>query len=156
MIVYENGAALVGLFIAFCGVFFSHYFQLPFLDGIASIIIGLVLAIVAIILTIESRNLLIGESAGREKIKIIYEIVNADDDVIKLKKPLTMQMGPHEILLALDVEFKKKLDGGNLANAIRRLEKNIREKLPDVKYIFIEANSLLPQLENDSKEIEMI
>lgn len=142
VIIFENGAALAGLFIAFCGVFFSHYFDLPVLDGAASIFIGLVLAFVAIILIIESRNLLIGESATKEKIKTIYEIVDADPDVIKLNSPLTMQMGPDELLLALDVKFKNDLTSGDLTKAVQRLEKNIREKLPDVKKIFIEASNL--------------
>jgi divalent metal cation (Fe/Co/Zn/Cd) transporter len=86
----------------------SHYFHSPVLDGASSILIGLVLAFVAIILIIESRNLLIGESATKEKIKTIYDIVDADPDVIKLNSPLTMQMGPDELLLALDVKFKNE------------------------------------------------
>lgn len=142
VIIFENGAALAGLLIAFCGVFFSHYFHLPVLDGIASILIGLVLAFVAIILIIESRNLLIGESTTKEKIKIIYDIVDTDEDVIKLNNPLTMQMGPDELLLALDVKFKDDLSSGDITKAVKRLEKNIREKLPDVKQIFIEARNL--------------
>ena len=148
VIFYENAAALIGLLIAFCGVFFSNYFHLPVIDGIASIVIGAVLAVVAIILIMESRNLLIGESATNEKIKKIHEVVNADPDVIKLNKPLTMQMGPNELLLALDVEFKNKLNSDGLAKAVQRLEKNIREKLPDVKQIFIEARNLTKELDN--------
>ncbi len=143
VVIFENGAAMVGLFIAFCGVFFSHYFQLPVLDGVASILIGLVLAFVAIILIIESRNLLIGESTTKEKIKTIYDIVDADPDVVKLNCPLTMQMGPDELLLALDVKFKNDLTSQDLTNAVQRLEKNIRQKLPDVKKIFIEASNLV-------------
>ncbi|MGI8637565.1 MAG: cation diffusion facilitator family transporter, partial [Segetibacter sp.] len=80
VIIFENGAALAGLFIAFCGVFFRPYFHFPVFDGVSSIFIGLVLAFVAIILIIESRNLLIGESATKEKIKTIYDIVDADPD----------------------------------------------------------------------------
>lgn len=142
VIIFENGAALAGLFIAFCGVFFSHYFNLPILDGAASILIGLVLAFVAVILIIESRNLLIGESATKEKIENIYAIVDQDPDVIKLNSPLTMQMGPDELLLALDVIFKSELTSLEITKAVQRLEKNIREKLPDVKKIFIEARNL--------------
>ncbi|MDQ6814469.1 MAG: cation transporter, partial [Bacteroidota bacterium] len=78
----------------------------------------------------------------REKIKSIFEIVNADEDVAKLRKPLTMQMAPQEVLLALDVEFKDDLNSDGLAKAIKRLENAIREKLPDVKQIFIEANNI--------------
>ncbi|MDQ6904549.1 MAG: cation diffusion facilitator family transporter [Bacteroidota bacterium] len=142
VIIFENGAALIGLFIAFCGVFFSSYFNMPILDGVASILIGLVLAFVAIILIIESRNLLIGESATKEKIDKIYEIVDADPDVLKLNRPLTMQMGPNEFLLALDVKFENKLNSGDVTKAVKRLEENIRKELPDVKKIFIEASNL--------------
>jgi divalent metal cation (Fe/Co/Zn/Cd) transporter len=53
-----------------------------------------------------------------------------------------MQMGPDELLLALDVKFKNDLTSGDLTRAVQRLEKNIREKLPDVKKIFIEASNL--------------
>ncbi len=142
VVIFENGAALIGLFIAFCGVFFSSYFNMPILDGVASILIGLVLAFVAVILIIESRNLLIGESATIEKIDKIYKIVDADADVLKLNRPLTMQMGPNELLLALDVKFENKLSGDHVAKAVQRLEENIRKELPDVKKIFIEARNL--------------
>lgn len=142
VVIFENGAAIVGLLIAFCGVFFSSYFNLPLLDGAASILIGLVLAFVALILIIESRNLLIGESATKEKIDKIYEIVDTDPDVLRLNRPLSMQMGPDELLLALDVKFQTKLISGDVTKAVRRLEENIRKELPDVKKIFIEASNL--------------
>ncbi|HEX5026145.1 MAG TPA: cation diffusion facilitator family transporter [Agriterribacter sp.] len=142
VIIYEDAAALAGLFIAFAGIHLSHYFQKPVIDGVASIIIGLVLAGVAIIMVTESRKLLIGESANREKVKGIYDIVEADPDVFKLRKPLTMQMGPHEVLLALDVEFNKDISSYDVANVVNRLEKNINAAFPDVKQIFIEAKNL--------------
>lgn len=142
VIIFENGAALIGLVLAFLGLFFSSQFHLPVIDGIASILIGVLLAIVAIILIIESRNLLIGESANKEKINSIYAIVNSDEDVVKLRKPLTMQLAPEEVLLALDVEFGDHLDGNQLAKAIKRLECAIQKKFPDVKQIFIEATNI--------------
>ncbi len=149
VIIYEDGAALVGLFFAFCGVFFSHYFQLPVLDGVASILIGLLLAIVAIILITESRNLLIGESAYKEKVQGIYDIVNSDEDVYKLCKPLTMQMGPGEVLLALDVNFKSGISSEQIMLAVQRLERKIMEKYPDVKQIFIEAKNLRKNVDKE-------
>lgn len=142
VIIYEDGAAILGLFVAFCGVFLTNYFQLPVIDGFASILIGLLLAIVAVILIIESRNLLIGESAYKEKVAGIYAIVNDDKDVYKLRKPLTMQMGPEEVLLALDVNFKTEINSDQIIWAIERLEKKIITKYPDVKQIFIEAKNL--------------
>lgn len=142
VIIYEDGAALAGLLIAFCGIFLTHYFQLPVIDGFASILIGLLLSIVAIILIKESRHLLIGESAFKEKVQGIYEIVNDDYDVYKLTKPLTMQMGPGDVLLALDVNFKSGISSEQIMLAVQRLEKKIMEKYPDVKQIFIEAKNL--------------
>lgn len=149
VIIYEDGAALAGLFVAFCGVFLTNYFQLPVIDGIASILIGLLLAIVAVILITESRNLLIGESAYKEKVQGIYEIVNNDYDVFKLNKPLTMQMGPGEVLLALDVNFKPDISSEQIMLAVQRLEKNIMAKYPDVKQIFIEAKNLRKNIDKE-------
>jgi cation diffusion facilitator family transporter len=149
VIIYEDGAALLGLLVAFCGVFLTNYFQLPVIDGFASILIGLLLTIVAVILIIESRNLLIGESAYREKVQGIYEIVDGDDDVYKLCKPLTMQMGPEEVLLALDVNFKTEISSSQIILAIQRLEKKIMAKYPDVKQIFIEARNLGKNLDKE-------
>ena len=142
VVIFEDGAALIGLFLAFCGVFSSHYFQMPLLDGAASVLIGIVLAIVAVILIIESRNLLIGESADKKKVDSIYQIVSSDPDIRALRKPLTMQMAPEEVMLALDVEFADNLSSHELTRVVRRLEQRIRNQFPDVKQIFIEANNL--------------
>ena len=149
VIIYEDGAALLGLLVAFCGVFLTNYFQLPVIDGFASILIGLLLAIVAVILIIESRNLLIGESTYREKVQGIYKIVYDDEDVYKLSKPLTMQMGPEEVLLALDVNFKTEINSSQIILAVQRLEKKIMAKYPHVKQIFIEAKNLGKNLEKE-------
>jgi cation diffusion facilitator family transporter len=143
VIIYEDGAALAGLFVAFFGVFLTNYFQFAVIDGFASILIGLLLVIVSVILIIESRSLLIGESAYKEKVQGIYEIVNNDYDVFKLNKPLTMQMGPGEVLLALDVNFKAGINSEQIMLAVQRLEKNIKAKYPAVKQIFIEAKNLV-------------
>ncbi|MEO5911886.1 MAG: cation diffusion facilitator family transporter [Pelobium sp.] len=140
VVIFEDGAALCGLGIALAGVFLSHYYHNPTIDGAASILIGVLLAIVAVLLVIESRNLLIGESAHKEILKQIKSIVAEDKDVHQLKPPLTMQLGPDEILLAIDIQFKTHLEGNELADVIRRLEKEIKTQLPMIKHIFIEAN----------------
>lgn len=140
VVIFEDGAALCGLLIALAGVFFSHYFNNPMIDGMASILIGVLLAIVAVILVIESRKLLIGESADKETLRLIKSIVVEDPDVLQIKPPLTMQLSPDEVLLALDIQFKNDLESEELAKAICRLEQKIKAQLPTVKQIFIEAN----------------
>lgn len=140
VVIYEDGAALMGLFLAGAGIFLSHYFNDPRIDGAASILIGILLAFVAVTLVRESRNLLIGESANKKQVELIKSLVNADEDVETLRPPLTMQMGPNEILLALDIQFKTQLHGTEVAEVIQRLEKKIKEEIPMVNQIFIEAN----------------
>jgi len=142
-IIYEDMAAVAGLLIALVGVFLSHYFQTTFYDGIASICIGALLCTVAGIMLWETRSLLVGESANTEIVDGIFQEVKADPDVRHLQMPLTMQMAPHEILVALNVEFKQHLKSGELATVIRRLEHNIRKRYPEVCNIFIEARNIV-------------
>ncbi len=139
VVIFEDGAALIGLIIAALGIFLSHYLNNAIIDGFASILIGILLAIVAVLLVIESRKLLTGESADKDQIALIKKILNTDKDVHELRPPLTMQLSPTEVLLALDIEFKNNLKGTELALVICRLEKEIKTQIPMIKQIFIEA-----------------
>jgi len=141
-VIYEDTAALLGLIIAFLGVFLGHQLQNPYYDGAASIVIGLVLCVVATLMVVESRDLLIGESARSEMVRGIYQLVEADPQVTTLRFPLTMQMAPNEVLLALDVQFSNELSAPELTTVVNRLETAIRKQFPDVSRIFIEARNL--------------
>ena len=142
VVIYEDSAAIGGLLIAFAGVFFGHYYNIPELDGVASLLIGVLLAAVAIILIIESRHLLIGESAQKELVDKVYGIVNSDHEVHSLSRPMTMHLAPDEILLALDVQFHNTINGQQLSQVVRRLETNIRTAVPEIKRIYIESRNL--------------
>jgi cation diffusion facilitator family transporter len=142
VVIFEDMAADLGIITAFAGMFLSHHFNNPFFDGFASVIIGLILSVMAVIMIIESKNLLIGETADPEIVKGINALVGKDVAVLRLDYPLTMHLSPNEILLALDVRFDKGLDMQQLAKTIRRLEGSIREKYPEIKKIYIEADEL--------------
>jgi cation diffusion facilitator family transporter len=137
-VLFEDTAAVSGLIIAAIGVFLSTYLDNPIYDGAASVLIGVILAVVAVLLAYESRGLLIGESADKELVEDVNKIVAGDPMVENNKHPMSMHFGPEEILLALDVQFKQG-DPGNLEAAIERLEKKIKQAHPEVKRIFIEA-----------------
>ena len=124
---------MMGLIIAFAGIFASQYFDLPILDGIASICIGVVLAFVALLLAYESKGLLIGEGASPE--------VVAGSRITGLNEILTMHMGPEDILLAASVDFDDRLTADKVEQAITDFEKAIKREFPQVKRIFIEAQS---------------
>ncbi|MEW6491317.1 MAG: cation diffusion facilitator family transporter [Cyanobacteriota bacterium] len=141
-VLFEDTAALLGLIVAFLGVFFGHLFNNPYFDGTASIIIGLILAVVAFLLAYESRGLLLGESAGRTVVASIRGIAESDSGVEGVMRVLTMHLGPHEVLLNLELQFHKNLSAEEVASAVERIEKAICSQHPDIKQIFIEAKSL--------------
>ncbi|TKT94218.1 cation diffusion facilitator family transporter [Dyadobacter frigoris] len=151
-VIYEDTAALAGLITAFSGVFLGHYFSNPLFDGVASIVIGLILCVVAVVMVVESRKLLVGESAQSDIVRGIYELVNQDPDVSTVYYPLTMHLAPNEILLALDVQFRKDISLKEVVDAISRTETNIRASYPDVKRIYIEARNLAKSGEQIAKE----
>ncbi len=141
-VLLEDSAALIGLLIALAGVGLGHWLDNPYLDGSASIGIGVVLAAVAAYLAYESKGLLVGEAVLPSKLAEIRRIVAQDPAVKELVRALTMHFGPHEILLNLDIRFREGLSLADTAAAIDRIEESIRRHHSDVKRIFIEIKSL--------------
>src|SRR5258708_1685907 len=141
-VLFEDTAALLGLIVAFLGIFLGHLLNNPYLDGVASIVIGAILAVVAGFLAYESKGLLIGEGVDPRTLASIRSIVSADPAVEEIKKLLTMHFSPDDVLLTLDIGFKKHLTAEEIAAAVNRLENNIRDQHPEIKHIFIEAKSL--------------
>jgi cation diffusion facilitator family transporter len=142
-VLLEDSAALIGLVLAFSGVYLSHRFQQAWWDGIASLAIGALLAVVATILAYECRGLLLGESAGAAMVRGIRSLVEADRDVVRAQRPLTMHFGPDQVLLALDVRFREELSAAEVESSIERIEQAIRRSYPQVKQIFLEARSVV-------------
>jgi cation diffusion facilitator family transporter len=142
VVLFEDSAALGGLVIAFCGVFFGHLYHMPSLDGIASLVIGGILAVVAVFLAYESKELLLGESAAVEIVQSIQRLAAGEPAVERIQPPLTMHFGPHEVLLNMILQFRRGLSGAALVATVDRLEKAIRAEHPSIKRIFIEAEAL--------------
>jgi len=140
-VVGEDTAALAGLVVAFLGVFLGHRLQETWLDGAASIVIGLILGTVAVFLVRESRNLLVGESADQKVVQRIREIAEADRAVTRVQRALTLHFGPESVLLNMDLEFAEGVAAADLPQVIDRLERAIRDEFPDIHRIFIEVGS---------------
>ncbi|MGN6733630.1 MAG: cation diffusion facilitator family transporter [Candidatus Binatia bacterium] len=143
-VLFEDSAALVGLVVAFIGVFLAQFFDNPYFDGAASIVIGLILAAVAVLLAYESKGLLVGEAVDPETLKDIRRLAESDPRVESVTNALTMYFGPHTILLAMDLSFRPNLSAIEVEESIDRLEENVRSRYPNVKHIFIESESLAP------------
>ncbi|MGH8218765.1 MAG: cation diffusion facilitator family transporter [Steroidobacteraceae bacterium] len=139
---YEDFAALLGLAVAFFGVLLGHRLHSSYYDAGASVLIGVILCVVALTLAYESRSLLIGESASPEIVASIREIVDADAAIRTARAPLTMHLGPLDVLLNLDVEFEPGITAREQVAAVSRIEDAIRRRHPVVRRIFIEARRL--------------
>ena len=140
VVLFEDAADLLGLFVAFLGVFLSHYFQSPHLDGVASLLIGVILVVVAGLLLRENKSLLLGEPADAGMLHDIAALVTADAAVVATGAPLSSYLSPHEILLVLRVEFQPELPAAELPVAISRLEAAIQTRYPDIRHLFVQPS----------------
>ena len=138
-VLFEDTAAIFGLIVAFAGIYFSQKLGLPWLDGAASITIGVILAGTAMLLAYETMGLLIGEAADPEVVKTIEELVADIPTVTNLNEIRTLHRGPDDILLALSLDFKDNIKVGKVEDAIYQLELKIKERFPVVKRLFIEV-----------------
>ncbi len=141
-VLLENIAAMLGLVIALVGIWSSREFERAWLDGAASIVIGLMLAGVACVLVYESRSLMLGEGADPQVVADIRRLVESDRAVVRSRRPMTMYFGPDQILVALDIQFRSGISSEELEKTVDRLEEAVRRRLPQVRYIFLEAESI--------------
>ncbi len=144
VVLLEDSAAMAGLLVAGAGIALSHAFNMPELDAVGSILIGLILCGTALLLIYEMHGLLIGESADPQVIEDIRNIVTADAAVSRSGRPLTLHFAPEQVLLNLDVQFKDELSADDIEVAVDRLEKAIRTAHPQIKHIFLEAEAFTP------------
>ncbi len=138
----EDSAGMAGTVLAFLGIFLAHVLGHPSFDALASILIGVLLAAVALLLGRESRALLVGERTNRSRIRRIRAIICADDSVDNVGDLLTMQLGPDQVLLNVDIRFNRGLNVEEMESAIDRIEASIRRMDPTVQRIFLEVDSL--------------
>ena len=141
VILFEDCAAVGGLVVAMAGVIASHLTGDSRWDAMASIAIGVLLAVVAIFLAFETKGLLVGEAAGRRERATIRATVLAHGNAERVGRLLTMHMGPEEILVNLDVELADGLSGQEVHQTIEDMENDIRSAIPAAKNIFIETRA---------------
>jgi cation diffusion facilitator family transporter len=137
----EDSAALAGLAIAAVGIAASHHFGMPELDGAASVVIGLLLAGVAILLIRESRGLLIGEGIRPETAGAIRSIALSEPRVRDVGRVLSMYVGPDDVLVTMDLDFDSGTAAADAAAAIAAIERQVRSRFPMIKRLFIEAGA---------------
>jgi len=143
VVLFEDGADVLGLIIAFAGVYLGHRFQNPYFDGVASILIGILLTGVAVILARECRSLLMGESVDGNMLDGISEIVMTHSSVQHVERPLSMYLGPEEVILVLPVTFAPDLPAATMHNVICTMKDALMARFPEVKKIVVEPQAPL-------------
>ena len=141
-VLLEDSAALLGLVFAFLGIFLGRQLGLPSLDGAASIVIGLLLCVVAILMVYESKGLLIGEGLDSETLKSARALVEADPAVERVQHLHTLYLGAHEVLIAIELRFRSTISALEVRESVARIKRNIRARHPDVTRIFFGAESI--------------
>ncbi len=142
IVLFEDSAALLGLASAFAGNVLPQFTGLHWLDGAASIMIGLILAGTAIFLAHETKGLLIGESAGPEVTDGIRTIVEGCGCMNQVNEVLTMHMGPDFILANISVGFTDPASEDEIEASIEEMDRKIKQAYPRVKKVFIEAEAM--------------
>ncbi len=156
VVLFEDASALIGLLIAFLGIFLSHLLKEPALDGIASMLIGVLLLVVAGLLLRETKSLLLGEPAEASMLRKINDLVCAEPTITSVEPVLSSYLGPHEILVVLPVAFRPDLPAAELTQVVMRLCATIREAHPDVGHVFVQpvaqgAPQILPETEPEAE-----
>lgn len=138
LVLFEDGAAVVGLFIVGSCVWLGHRYHLPYLDGVASLLVGLLLVAISLVLARESRSLLMGESISNASRQKVITITESDAAVEKTLRLFSIYIGPEEILLMMDVQFRAELQTPDIHHAIDHIRERIQKEFPNIKYFMIQ------------------
>lgn len=139
VVLFEDIAALIGLFVALIGISISHVTQNGIYDGIASILIGCVLGYAAIWLAKETKGLLIGEAAEPEVVSFLHSVTDLLPQVDNVNEVLTLHMGPHYILVNISIDVKDSVMAGDIENLIENVTQKMKAHDPRIKRVFIEV-----------------
>ncbi|MBO6815484.1 MAG: cation diffusion facilitator family transporter [Rhizobiaceae bacterium] len=150
-VLFEDTAAMLGLIVALIGIWVSVTFNLPVIDGVASILIGVILAGTALLLALETKGLLIGEAAAPEIVSEIRELVADEKTIIGLNEIRTLHRGPNDVLLAISVDYRNDITAGDVERSNMVLGDRIKKQFPVVKRLFIEVQSK----EDHAREMRM-
>jgi cation diffusion facilitator family transporter len=140
-VLFEDTAAVLGLLAALVGIALAEALDMPVLDGVASLVIGVILAVTAAFLANECQSLLTGEGVQPHVRASIRSLSAAEPGVVGVNELLTMHFGPRDVLVALSLDFDDALRAGRVESAVTNIERRIKAVHPEVTRVFVEAQS---------------
>ena len=140
-VLFEDTAAMLGLIVAAIGIALADILGIPVLDGVASILIGVILAGTAMLLAYECKGLLVGEAASLDMQESIRRLLARQRGIKRVNEVLTMHLAPGDILVNISVDFEDNLDSADVEEVITDLERDLTTRHRDIKRVFIEAQN---------------
>ncbi|MEY2925800.1 MAG: hypothetical protein RL367_277 [Pseudomonadota bacterium] len=137
IVLLENAGAIVGLILAGLGIAISQWTGNPFWDGFASVLIGIVLAGVAILLLVEAKGLLIGESADPALVEALRVSAESHDGVERVHEVLTVHHAPTQVVAVISADFVDTITAADVERIVRNIETKIAEDWPVVTRLYV-------------------
>jgi cation diffusion facilitator family transporter len=139
-VLLEDTAALIGLVVAFIGIYLGNLLGLPWLDGAASVVIGVLLCIVAAIMVNESRALIVGEGVSKPTLDGIRAIILADPGIESVQRLRTLYFGPEDVMLVMEMRMRDDTEVAEIRGVTARVKKAIREKYPKIRRVYFDIS----------------
>ncbi|THV28511.1 cation diffusion facilitator family transporter [Glycomyces paridis] len=133
----EDLAALIGLLLAALGLMFTEITGDPVYDGTASVLIGVLLLVVAVLLGHANVSLLVGRSLPPRFRREVRAELETAEDIASVQELLTLQLGPTSVLVAARVDFRDSATGEAIERTCRDAEARLRERYPMIQYVFL-------------------
>ena len=137
IVLFEDSAALLGLVVAGIGVSVSHYVGDARIDGVASIMIGAILALVALLLAREAKGLLIGESADPALVERVRRHLETRSAILSVNHVRTVHIAPEAVFVAISADFADGLSMGEGETLIEEIEAELKAAMPQLDSIYI-------------------
>ena len=141
-VLFEDTAALLGLIVALIGISLAQVLDVPELDGIASVVIGLILAATSGLLAYETKGLLVGEATDPDTVDGLRSILTSAPGIDRVNELRTLHFSPQDILVAISADFSPSLDSNAVEGQVAELERDIKNAYPGITRVFIEAQSI--------------
>lgn len=141
IVLFEDSAALAGLLIAGAGVALAQATGDPMWDGAASVAIGTLLGVVALLLARESKDLLIGERADPRLAQAVAAAFDRRPEVTRVGRVITVHTGPRAIFVGADIDFENQVPAGRIEALIAEVEATLRADWPAVYSLFVKPTS---------------
>lgn len=145
VVLLEDAGAMIGLVLALAGILLAQATDDAVWDGIGTLSIGVLLGVIAIVLAIEMKSLLMGESATAAMQRTIRSTIESNGSVDSLIHMRTMHLGPEELLVGAKIDFGDRLSADDLTRAVNELESTIRAAVPEARVIYLEPDVHQPR-----------